>query len=452
MQRFKTHTLFGWGRTPSYICKSWRAEQICHIAERLQQTDDTLIARGCGRSYGDASLQPNGVMHLHRMDKILSYDKKAGIITAQSGVTLQDIMQLCLSDGWMLPVLSGTQHVSLGGALASNIHGKNQYHTGNIANHISHCSIMLADENVVSCSPSQHSELFYATAGGMGMTGIIIDVTLQLKRISSAQLNVDTKKVASLEDMLECFEVSKHHYEYMVGWIDHFATGNNLGRGVFERANHVDKNYNNTPLTVAKQKKPITIPDIIPSFVLNRYSMALYNKIRFNTYDTQWRQETTGFERFFHPLDNLNHWNRLYGKRGFYQYQCIVPENSDTLKNILLLLRTIQQRKCFSYLAVIKYHKSHRSMFSFDMNGYSIALDFPNTQQSVALQSELNHIVADIGGRIYLAKDALLERKAFEKMYADQLPQWKETLSHIDPQARFTSLMSQRLGFKDYTS
>ncbi len=452
MQQSKTHILSGWGRTPRYLCKSWRAEQVRHAEDIVTHASEALIARGCGRSYGDAALQPDGVLHVHRMDKILSYDVQTGIFTAQSGVTLRDIMQRCVKDGWMVPVLSGTQHVSLGGALASNIHGKNHYCEGNIADHVLECSIMLANGEVAYCSHTENSDLFYATAGGMGMTGIILDVTLQLKRISSTTLESATKKVDSLEAMLECFDTSKDTSDYMVGWIDHFATGKKLGRGVFERAVHQHNGDATYPLQVQPPKKAKTVPDIIPSFLLNRYSMALYNLLRFRKYDEDWREEISGFEQFFHPLDNLNHWNRLYGKKGFYQYQCIIPDNNKTLEHITQFLQTIQKKRCFSYLAVMKYHQPHHSMLGFDMAGYSIALDFPNAPKFVALQGELNQMIAEMGGRVYLAKDALLERRSFEAMYAAELADWKAAIKQIDPNFRFRSVMAERLGFKDGAS
>jgi decaprenylphospho-beta-D-ribofuranose 2-oxidase len=449
MQQHNTQSLSGWGRTPAYSCKSWRAEQMRDCIEILGEANTPLIARSAGKAYGDAALQPEGVVHMHRMDKMIAYDADAGIITADAGVTLRDVMQHVIRDGWIVPVLSGTQHVSLGGALAANIHGKNQFSTGNFADYVLECRIMLADSNVVRCSSTKNADLFYATAGGMGMTGIILALTLQLTRITTIQLESHTRSVASMAEMLRCFEESKNDAEYMVGWIDHFATKAQLGRGVFEKASHVHNGDARLPLPCPAPAASRSIPDIIPSFVLNRYSMALYNRLRFGRFSAEWQEARIGFESFFHPLDNLSDWNRLYGKAGFYQYQCIVPNDDDTLANLTTILSTIHERGCFSFLAVMKYHRAHRSQLSFDINGYSIALDFPNTAKVVALQATLNQMVADMGGRVYLAKDALLSRTHFEQMYANELPDWKATLQHYDPEGRFLSSMAARLGFKD---
>jgi len=451
MSKTKQEILSGWGRVPVADCQSYRPERSRDIKE-IAATQHGVIARGLGRSYGDASLQPHGTILMERMNHYLSFDKEQGIICAQAGVTLSELMALVIPEGWFPRAIPGSRYISLGGAFACNVHGKNQYYGGDFAEHVLAIRLMLAGGESVECSREVRSELFWATAGGMGMTGVIETVTLQLKRITTASLSATTCRVESLDDMIAAFEHYREHCEYMVGWIDHMADGKTLGRGVFEAANHTTREEGGTPLSHFKETKPkFNVPSFIPSFVLNRYSMALYNRWRFKKYST-WRQmETIDFNTFFHPLDSMGNWNHLYGKRGFFQYQCLFPETPDVVARMKTFLGALQREKVFSFLAVIKYHRDGEGLLTFSKRGYSIALDFANTAKVRNVLPQLDRWVSEQGGRIYLAKDAMLTPELFATMYGPNAVAWKEQIEKIDPQHSFTSLMSERLGWKKTT-
>jgi hypothetical protein len=249
--------------------------------------------------------------------------------------------------------------------------------------------------------------------------------------------------------MVGAFERYRDSADYMVGWLDHMARGAELGRGVFEAANHITPSDGGIPLSEFEPaKKRTNVPLYFPGFVLNRYSMAVYNRYRFKKYTQERQSEVVGFNGFFHPLDSIGGWNKLYGKRGFFQYQCVLPEGEGIAGRLRDFLETIQQRKAFSFLAVIKYHRASRGFLTFPMQGYSVALDFPNTPHIRSLLPELDQWVQDHGGRIYLAKDAMLTPELFKAMYGTGAKEWCELIHDIDPDNRFTSSMSDRLQWK----
>lgn len=449
----RTETLSGWGHVPVAECVTMRPERqreldaiVAPPVNEEAAERESLIARGLGRSYGDASLNPVGVVRMERIDHILSFDAISGILTAEAGVTLADILRIAVPQGWILPIIPGTKHISIGGAFACNVHGKNACVEGEFARHTLTVTIRLADGLRVTCSAHDHSDLFWATAGGMGLTGIIEDITIQLKRIDSASLKAESRTVFHLDEMLDCFEESRASAEYMIGWIDHTAKDDQLGKGVFEKARHIGERDGGKPLASFGMKPPrINVPFTLPRFVLNKQTMAIYNKLRFFRYRREWRKEIKSFAEFFHPLDGIGNWHRLYGRRGFFQYQCLIPDNAEVRERLHDILQLIHERGCFSYLAVLKYHGDHQGLLSFGKRGYSLALDFPNTRRVRELITELNEYVASIGGRVYLAKDALLTAGQFSLMYADKLTEWQKAVAKADPERRFSSLMAERL-------
>ena len=447
--RGKHERLFGWGHAPLAECLSFRPEKKRELQALVKDSAHPVIARGLGRSYGDASLQPQGVIRTERFDHFIEFDPIHGIVRAQAGVSLAELMDFSIPKGWLPPVLPGTRHVTLGGAFACNVHGKNHFRDGDFAEHVLSIRLLKADGQTVECSPAEHGDLFWATAGGMGMTGIIEDITLQLKPIRSASLKTITYRVDSITDMVAAFENYRNHCDYMVGWIDHMAHGADIGRGVFEAASHIGREEGGEALG---EYRPLhtrfSVPFFMPSLLLNRYSMALYNKRRFKRYSSERQHTIVGFNGFFHPLDGIGHWYRLYGKRGFFQYQCIIPETLGIASQLHTFLTALQQHKLFSYLAVIKYHREGKGLLTFPIRGYSLALDFPNTARVRSLVPQLNRWVTEQGGRVYLAKDALLSPEHFEAMYGEDGAHWRDIVHDVDPYSRFHSLMSQRLGWK----
>lgn len=447
MPSTKLLSLHGWGHVQLRDCQTFRPEKRRDLPAILREAP-TVIARGMGRAYGDAALQPLGVVSTERLNHFMEFDTTQGIIRAQAGVTLAELMAITIPKGWFPYNIPGTRHVSLGGALACNVHGKNHYRTGDFAEHVLSVRLILPSGEAVECSPQRHANLFWATAGGMGMTGIIESVTMKLKPIRSASLSATTYRVESLEDMVAAFENYKDVADYMVGWIDHMAKGEDIGRGIFEAANHIKMEDGGAALEDFKaEDAKLTIPCNVPSFILNRYSMAVYNKLRFKKYSA-WRQaEIIDFNTFFHPLDKLGHWYRLYGRQGFFQYQALFPETHDVVTQMRTFLTAIQKKKLFSYLAVIKYHREGKGPLTFPMRGYSIALDFPNTRRVRGVLPQLDRWISDHGGRVYLAKDAMLTPDLFHTMYP-QGEDWVRFIRANDPEKKFTSLMSERLEWK----
>ncbi len=448
MQPQKNEALDGWGHSAILHCRSWRPESLRHLREILARPEGSVLARGMGRAYGDAALNPD-VIRTERLDHILAFDEVSGIVQAQAGLILAELMDISIPRGWLPPVIPGTRHVTLGGAFACNVHGKNHFRDGDFAEHVLGIRLTLANGETIACTPEQYPEAFWATASGMGMTGIIEEVTLQLKPIASASLTTTTLRVDSIDDMIEAFVKYRDGADYMVGWIDHAARGESLGRGVFEAATHMPAGEDSWDLSEYESSEArFTIPFFAPRFLLNRHVMKLYNRLRFKKYDYAPKNEVAGFGGFFHPLDRLGKWNRLYGKRGFFQYQCILPDSPHIAEYLRDFLSSIQERRQLSFLAVLKYHREGKGLLTFPIRGYSIALDFPNTAKVRALIPELDRWVAERGGRVYLAKDALLSPEAFYQMYGDAAHHWRQLVHEIDPLGRFHSLMSERLQWK----
>ncbi|NBX02777.1 MAG: FAD-binding oxidoreductase [Alphaproteobacteria bacterium] len=440
--------LSGWGICGGVACKSYRPEKRRDVLAILAEHEGSLLARGQGRSYGDASLQPAGTVRTTRLDHVISFDESQGILRAQAGMTLADVMALFIPRGWFPPVIPGTRHISLGGAFACNVHGKNHFRDGDFAEHVLSISLLLADGSTVVCSPEQNADLFWATAGGMGMTGIIEELTLKLRPVTSCSLRSVTSRIANIEEMVAAFEAAKNTADYMIGWLDHMATGANIGKGLFSAANHIYPADGGQPLSDFKAPQTkLSVPIFFPPFVLNRYSMAVHNWLRFQQYKHAQKTETVNFDGFFHPLDAIANWNKLYGKRGFYQYQLMIPDSPNAAALMREFLGSLQEQKQFSFLGVIKYHRESKGLMTFSTRGYSIALDFPNTERVRALLPQMDAWVAKHGGRVYLAKDALLSAEHFRQMYPSA-DAWLSTVQKYDPQNRFTSLMSERLKWK----
>lgn len=448
MLKTKAETLAGWGHFPTSDCRTYRPEKSRDLRNILRVAPGTLLARGLGRSYGDAALTGGEIIRTERLDHILAFDIQRGIVRAQAGVTLAELMALGIPHGWLPPVIPGTRHVTLGGAFACNVHGKNHWREGEFAEHVTAIRLLTESGTTLECSPNEHADLFWATAGGMGMTGIVEEVTLRLRAIASTSLRTTTYRVASIEDMLAAFEQARAGSDYMVGWIDHTGKDASLGRGVFEAGSHITAGEGGTPLkNFTPPAGKLTVPVYLPAFALNRHVMSLYNRWRFKKYAAQPKYETVDFSGFFHPLDGIGSWNKLYGKRGFFQYQCLLPESESVAAQLRQLLSMIHQKRCFSFLAVLKYHRDGKGSMTFSKQGYSLALDFPNTPAVRDLLPQLDRWVAAQRGRVYLAKDALLSEDYFRAMYPEA-ESWRELVREIDPGSRFVSRMAERLGWK----
>ena len=404
------------------------------------------IPHGNGRCYGDASLSAS-VINTLRFDKILSFDNDRGIITCQSGLLLSDLLQVIVPYGWFLPVTPGTKFITIGGAVASDVHGKNHHVDGSFSRHVYAISLMIGTGEVLTCTRENHPDLFWATCGGMGLTGVILDVTFQLKKIETSFIRQKQIKAESLEEVMVLF-AEYSDYTYSVAWIDCLKTGRQFGRSILILGEHAapdEVSFKYQKLT-AKQKSLFSVPFHFPSFVLNRWTVKAFNSLYYAKNYHKIMERTVHYDSFFYPLDSILNWNRIYGKKGFVQYQFVLPlkGSKETLSNILA---RISKRGMGSFLAVLKLFGEQNDLISFPMKGYTLALDFPMKRGLLSFLDELDEVVADAGGRIYLSKDARMSSHIFWETYPGAKI-FKEIINNYDPKKRFVSNLSKRLMLK----
>jgi decaprenylphospho-beta-D-ribofuranose 2-oxidase len=436
----------GWGRYPVQTCELQRPERYADL-----RPDDSvsLIARGQGRSYGDAALNENGrVLLTERINRLLDFDLESGILRAEAGVTLAEILNVIIPKGWFLPVTPGTKFVSLGGCVAADVHGKNHHHEGSFGAHILVLELILADGSRVACSATKNPELFWATIGGMGLTGIIGEVTLKLVPISSAYMMVRHHVAVDLEQLFEHLQNPALDDRYTVAWIDSLASGKNLGRGIAMCGHHaaaqeLPRGFGNT--FARKSERSHSMPFDLPAWALNPQSIGAFNALYYQLAGSKQQPFLSGYDSYFYPLDAISNWNRLYGKRGFVQYQCVIPEAS-AFGGIKILLHELSASRRPSFLAVLKRLGAQgNGMLSFPMAGYTLALDLPIRDEGLfALLDKLDEIVLLHGGRVYLAKDARLSAEHFRAMYP-RYDEWCTIKNEIDPGNYFNSSLARRL-------
>ncbi len=436
----------GWGRYPVQTCELQRPERYAD----LRSTATSLIARGQGRSYGDAALNENaGVLLTERVDRLLEFDTEQGVLRAEAGATLAEILAVIVPKGWFLPVTPGTKFVSLGGCVAADVHGKNHHHDGSFGAHVLGIELILADGSRVGCSPSENAELFWATVGGMGLTGIIGEVALKLIPIQSAYVKVQHHAAEDYAAMFRLMQDAAIDDRYTVAWIDSMAKGAQFGRGVVMCGHHAAPDELGAdcahPFEVAS-KRARSIPFDFPPWALNGLSIAAFNAQFFSREGGKREPFLCGYDPYFYPLDGIDQWNRMYGKRGFVQYQCVIPD-ATAFEGIRELLQALADSGRPSFLAVLKrLGEQGRGLLSFPMAGYTLALDLPIRDDGLfALLDKLDGIVLQHGGRVYLAKDARLSAASFRGMYP-QYEEWLRIKDTFDAENKFSSSMSRRLG------
>jgi FAD/FMN-containing dehydrogenase len=445
---FAKLSLSGWGRYPVESCHVYRPEKRSEVAATLASgQQSSYIPRGLGRSYGDAALNENaGVIWHLLLNRFLSFDAASGILECESGVSLAEIIQYFLPRGWFLPVTPGTKFVTVGGAIGTDIHGKNHHKDGSFSNFVLGFRLLTPTGEVLLCSPAAHPEIFWATVGGMGLTGVILSARLRLRRVDSAYVFVDFYKAPNLEDVLANMEASDDRYEYSVAWIDVLATDKSMGRSVLMRGNHAAAA--DLPARVRNPLAPLTGPRgnlfiDFPSGALNKLTVKIFNSVFYAAHRTAPRQ-LVNFEKFFYPLDAINQWNRMYGRRGFVQYQIALPQASGRAGLRTILDRLARSGRA-SFLAVLKrFGDAGPGLLSFPVRGYTLALDIPAAPGIVPFLHELDRMTLDHGGRIYLAKDALLRAEDFAAMYP-KLETFRAIQRKLDPQRSFSSSMARRL-------
>lgn len=413
------------------------------IQQYVKQTTG-YIPRGNGRCYGDASLADKTVSTL-KYDKILSFDTEKGILECQSGLTLDKVLEVIVPKGWFLPVTPGTKFITVGGAVASDVHGKNHHIDGSFSNHILAMDILMGDGEIMTCSRENNAELFWSTCGGMGLTGIITRVVFDLKKIETSYIKQKQVKAKNLEEVLQFFE-EYSHYTYSVAWIDCLKKGKNFGRSILILGEHakVDElpaNKKSEPLKFPA-KKQITFPFNLPSFVLNKFTVKAFNFLYYGKNTKKEINNVVSYEPFFYPLDAILHWNRGYGKKGFVQYQFVIPlENKQGLIDIL---KRISDEGLGSFLAVLKVFGKQDDLISFPMEGYTLALDFPIRDGLFKFLDELDEIVLQNNGRIYLSKDARMKPEIFKRSYA-RAEEFSGLIKKFNPDYKVNSIQALRL-------
>ena len=418
-----------WGRYPD----STRFDQEVYS---LVSSDDiklefinnkSLLAFGNGRSYGDSCLNDNGrLLDTRGLDRFINFDKDNGILRCEAGVLLSDIINLIMPFGWFLSVTPGTRFITLGGAVANDVHGKNHHCAGSFGCHVRCFELMRSNGERLICSEKENAELFRATIGGIGLTGLIVWAEISLKNIESEYVDVDIICFNNVSEFFALSDESDVDYEYTVAWIDCLAKGDSLGRGVFIRANHNDEATDESYV-----EKNISFPFELPFSLINKASLIIFNKIYKWSNCRKEGENTQHIYNFFYPLDAIKNWNRIYGKNGFFQYQCVIPKD-DAENTIEIILRKISKHGVGSFLAVLKNFGCIESpgMLSFPRYGTTLALDFPNNDVEILnLFNELDELVVASGGAIYPAKDARMSSATFKSTFTA----WKEFSKYIDP-------------------
>lgn len=431
-------TISGWGRIPV----PGREE----LSEDLEQLSEAaVLSRGLGRSYGDSACPPADrpvVATTVLGDRVLSFDRDSGLFRAQAGLSLREMNRVFLPQGWFVPVTPGTQYVTLGGMVAADVHGKNHHVDGCIGEHITALKMRVADGRIVTCTRDTHGDLFRATIGGMGLTGHILEVELPMKRIASPWIFQETTRVDNIDEYIDALKDNAARYPYTVGWIDCLTGGPNLGRGILMAGDWADAGE--APEKFPKPKRRLTFPLDLPNWALGRMSVKAFN---FAYYWKHLPRHTRGivhWETFFYPLDFVKRWNRMYGRRGFTQYQCVLPESAGRA-SARRVLELLSARGGASFLCVIKdCGPEGLGMLSFPMKGISIALDIAVTDGTQALIDELNELVIAEGGRVYLAKDQFTRPDHFRRM-EPRLDDFLEVRRKWDPKLAIRSAQSVRL-------
>lgn len=403
------------------------------------------IAHGNGRCYGDASLYAD-VVNTLRYDKILAFDEVHGIITCQSGVLLSDLLQVIVPRGWFLPVTPGTKFITAGGAVASDVHGKNHHVDGSFSNHVTSLVVFTGTGETITCSRDVHPDLFWATCGGMGLTGIILEIQFRLKRISTAFIRQTQRKASDLVEVMELFDRNADA-TYTVAWIDCLKNGRHFGRSILMTGEHAapDETPAIQKLT-PREKSLCSVPFFFPGMALNSFTVKAFNALYYAKNYKREIHKVGHYDGFFYPLDAILNWNKIYGRTGFVQYQFVLPlaSSAEGLKKIL---SRISARGQGSFLAVLKLFGEQDDLISFPMKGYTLALDFPIRPGLFQFLDELDEMVADYGGRIYLSKDARMKKEVFWRTYPHAV-KFQETIRKYDPENRFNSQLAQRLMLK----
>ncbi|MFJ3233408.1 FAD-binding protein [Streptomyces sp. NPDC086787] len=446
-----TVSLTGWGRTAptaAHLIRPRTYEEA--VAAVRARGGRGGIARGLGRAYGDAAQNAGGsVIDMTGLDGIHAIDADGGTVLCGAGVSLHRLMEVLLPLGWFVPVTPGTRQVTVGGAIGADIHGKNHHVSGSFSRHVLSLELLTADGEIHAVG--RGTPLFDATAGGMGLTGVILTATLRLLPVQTSYMSVDTERATDLDDLMARLTATDHRYRYSVAWIDLLARGAATGRAVLTRGDHAPlealrrgTRARTRPLAFNPRQLPAA-PALIPDGLLSRTAVGLFNELWYRKAPRSRSGELCGISAFFHPLDGVPHWNRIYGRAGFVQYQFVVGHGQeDTLRRIV---HRIAAQRCPSFLAVLKrFGEADPGWLSFPMAGWTLAVDIPAALPGLgAFLDGLDEEVAAAGGRVYLAKDSRLRPELLAAMYP-RLDEFRALRAELDPHGTFVSDLSRRLG------
>ena len=398
-----------WGNFP-VVEKEMRSEDAIEKIKDFVRNNNEVIARGNGRCYGDASLSEH-IFSTKRLNKFISFDRLNGVIECESGVLLSQVLEVIVPQGYFLYVTPGTKFITVGGAIASDVHGKNHHAEGCFSECLEQFSLLNENAEVITCSRTENEDKFWATIGGMGLTGIILSAKFKLKNIETAYIRQESIKAENLDEIFSLFDESES-WTYSVAWIDCLQTGKNIGRSILMRGEHafkheLPKNLQENPLRLKKKIIP-TVPFYFPDFLLNNFTVKLFNLLYFNKQKKKEVKNFVDYEKFFYPLDVANDWNKIYGKKGFIQYQMVIPKDKGK-EGMKRILETIAKSGNGSFLAVLKLfgEENPEAYNAFPFEGYTLALDFKVNLKLKNLVADLDKIVEEFGGRIYLTKDSM---------------------------------------------
>lgn len=441
-----TTKLSGWGANLRVDCLLAEPAYPSEVAATLDRRGS--IARGLGRSYGDCAINAGGqVLGTTKMDRFLGFDELTGTLICEAGVSLANIIEIFAPRGWFPMITPGTKFVTVAGCIANDIHGKAHHAQGCFSNCVDSMTVLLASGEVVTASRSEHTELFWATFGGMGLLGVVLTATIRLRKIETTYFHQKSIRVRNLQEMMGALDEHDHTFPYSVATLDVFATGPQLGRGVLTVGDHaglsqLPPRLAANPLRVSGPPK-ITVPFELPEISLNPLSMRVVNAV---IQRIQASAAPLGhYEAFFYPLDKIAEWNRGYGKRGFTQYQFVIPFDNG-LREMRKILTTILSSGQLPFLNVLKrLGKESGGVLSFPREGYTFAIDFPIRENTEVLLRRLDAMVVDAGGRIYLGKDSYTDAATFRTMYPE-VAGWLKTKAKYDPHGIFTSNLGRRVG------
>jgi len=435
-------TFYGWGRTTPSVATLANPDSELAVAEQLA-TGAPLIARGLGRSYGDAAQLSGGLVVSNlALDDIGTIDEH-GVLSVGAGVSIDQILHASIPQGWFVPVTPGTRQVTIGGAIAADVHGKNHHRDGTFSQHVLEMRLV-TPSGTFRVSPTSDEALFWASAGGMGLTGVITSATIQMARIETDKVLVDTERFANLDGVMAAMKERDHEYKYSVAWVDCMTRGAHMGRAILTRANHATASDLDQVTLKAPKPAKLFVPFDAPSGLLNPLSVRAFNELWFRSAPKLQENEAQELPTFFHPLDGVRDWNRLYGKRGFVQYQFCVPD--DAHETIVAAIARLSSSGVASFLAVLKrFGPANLGPLSFPLPGWTLALDLPVGPHALpGVLDDLDALVLEAKGRVYFAKDSRLAPEKVRAMYP-RLGEFLEVKNRVDPHHQMTSDLARRL-------